>query len=401
MKKYNIAVAGIGYVGLSNAILLAQNNHVTAVDVIKEKVDMINSKQSPIVDEMIIDYLKNASLDLEATLYGEEAYKEADYVIVATPTNYNDEKNYFDTSLVESVIQQVLKVNRKAIIVIKSTVPIGFTELMHEKFPEAKLLFSPEFLREGKALKDNLYPSRIVVGTLEGWLTEEANIFIQLLAQGALKENIKTMVINATEAEAVKLFSNTYLAMRVAYFNELDTYAESKGLNTRQIIEAMCYDPRIGEVYRNPSFGYGGYCLPKDSKQMVANFRDIPNDLMKAIVNSNQTRKAFVAERILKMAGYPEQKNIIIGVYRLTMKADSDNFRAAAIRGVMDDILVKGVEMIIYEPTLQDDFFDGVRVIHDFAAFEKKSTVIIANRMEKVLKPFSAKVYTRDIFEEC
>lgn len=401
MRKYCIAVAGIGYVGLSNAVLLAQNNSVIAVDVVKEKVDMINRKESPIRDDLIIEYLREKVLDLKATTDGKNAYSNAEYVIVATPTNYDEKRNYFDTSYVEQVIVQVLETNSKAVIVIKSTVPIGFTELMHEKYPNANLLFSPEFLREGKALKDNLFPTRIVVGIIGENHKNEAEIFIELLKNGALKENIHSMIINATEAEAVKLFSNTYLAMRVAYFNELDTYAESKGLNTRQIIEAMCYDPRIGDVYKNPSFGYGGYCLPKDSKQMVANFQDIPNDLMKAIINSNQTRKAFVAEQILKKAGYPKTKDSTVGVYRLTMKANSDNFRSAAIIGVMNDIRVKGVNIVIYEPTLKEDIYDGLQVINDFDKFINISNVVIANRMDHKLKSYSGKVYTRDIFEEC
>ena len=400
-KKYTIAIAGTGYVGLSNAVLLAQHNKVYAVDVIKEKVDMINSRRSPIVDKEIEEYLQEKELDLTATLDGDMAYKEADYVVVSTPTNYNDERNHFDTSLVEQVIEQVLKVNSHAVIVIKSTIPIGYTKLIRERYQCNRIIFSPEFLREGRALYDNLYPSRIVVGVPQDdeELKQKAETFIGLLKEGAIKKDIPTISLDLTEAEAVKLFANTYLAMRVAFFNELDTYAESKGLNAKQIIEGMSLDPRIGNQYNNPSFGYGGYCLPKDSKQMVANFADVPNDMMKAIVNSNQTRKAFVAERILKKAGFPEHKDIIIGIYRLTMKANSDNFRASAVQGVMENIRNHGVKVVIYEPTLQEMEFDGYPVIADFEKFKEISTVIVANRMEKPLKTVVDKVYTRDIYE--
>lgn len=400
-KKYTIAIAGIGYVGLSNAVLLAQHNKVYAVDVIKEKVDMINSRRSPIVDKEIEEYLQEKELDLTATLDGNMAYTEADYVIVSTPTNYNDVRNHFDTSLVEQVIEQVLKVNSHAIIVIKSTIPIGYTQLIRERYQCNRIIFSPEFLREGRALYDNLYPSRIIVGVPQDdvELKQKADIFAELLKEGAIKKDIFTISLDLTEAEAVKLFANTYLAMRVAFFNELDTYAESKGLNAKQIIEGMSLDPRIGNHYNNPSFGYGGYCLPKDSKQMVANFADVPNDMMKAIVNANQTRKAFVAERILKKAGFPENKDVVIGIYRLTMKANSDNFRASAVQGVMENIRNHGVKVVIYEPTLHEKEFDGYLIISDFEEFKRTSTVIIANRMEKPLQAVIEKVYTRDIYE--
>lgn len=400
-KKYTIAIAGTGYVGLSNAILLAQHNKVYAVDVIPAKVDMINRKCSPIVDKEIEEYLREKELDLTATLDGDKAYREADYVIISTPTNYNDQRNHFDTSLVEQVIEQVIRVNPSAVMVIKSTIPIGYTQLVRERYGCGRILFSPEFLREGKALYDNLYPSRIVVGVPQDdeEMREKAEIFAGLLKEGAVKKDITTMLLGLQEAEAVKLFANTYLAMRVAFFNELDTYAESKGLNAKQIIEGMSLDPRIGNHYNNPSFGYGGYCLPKDSKQMVANFADVPNDMMKAIVNANQTRKAFVAERILKKAGFPEKREVVIGIYRLTMKANSDNFRASAVQGVMENIRNHGVKVVIYEPTLKEAEFDGYPVMTDFEAFKKTCTVICANRMEKPLKDIEDKIYTRDIYE--
>ena len=399
-RSFTIAVAGIGYVGLSNAILLAQRNTVYAVDVLKEKINMVNNRKSPLVDKEIEDYLSNHKLKLIATENDEEAYKSADYVIIATPTNYIEKRNYFDTSLVEQVIERVLLINPQSVIIIKSTVPIGYTKLMQQKYPMAKLLFSPEFLREGKALYDNLYPSRIVVGVNDIELEDQARTFSELLCQGAIKEDIKVIITKTTEAEAVKLFSNTYLAMRVAFFNELDTYAESKGLSSKQIIEAMSMDPRIGMNYNNPSFGFGGYCLPKDSKQMVANYQDVPNDLIKAIVNSNQTRKAFVAEQVLRRAGYPENKDIVIGVYRLTMKANSDNFRESAIQGVMDNIQNQNIKVIIFEPNLKSDKFEGCAVIKDFNEFSRASTVIIANRMEEPLRNVADKVYTRDIYGE-
>ena len=400
MKKHTIAIAGTGYVGLSNAMLLAQHNKVYAVDIIPEKVDMLNRRISPIVDSEIEEYLKKEELDFMATLDAEEAYSQADFVIISTPTNYNERKNYFDTSSVEQVIKLVRKVNPNAVIVIKSTIPIGFTKRMQSKFQCDQIIFSPEFLREGHALYDNLYPSRIIVGVppQNPIMVEKAKEFAELLKQGALKEEVKVIITDTNEAEAVKLFANTYLAMRVAFFNELDTYAESKNLNTRQIIEGMSLDARIGNYYNNPSFGYGGYCLPKDSKQMVANFEDVPNDIIKAIVNANQTRKAFVADMVLKKAGFPQKKDVVIGVYRLTMKANSDNFRSSAIQGVMENIRNKGVEVIIYEPVLEEDVFDECPVIKDFDDFVSKVDVIIANRLEAQLKNVKEKVYTRDIY---
>lgn len=401
MKKYRIAVAGIGYVGLSNAILLSQNNDVVAVDVISEKVEAINKRKSPIADEKIIEYLEKKPLSLRATVDWESAYSNAEYVIVATPTDYDEERDYFNTTLVEDVIGKVCLVNKEAVIVIKSTVPIGFTRRVHEKYPTAKVFFSPEFLREGKALTDNLYPSRIVIGTIDDWLIDEAKIFANLLVEGALKEDIKVIFANSTEAEAVKLFSNTYLAMRVAFFNELDIFAETKKLCTRQIIEAMAADPRIGDDYCNPSFGYGGYCLPKDTKQMVANFGEIPNDLIKAIVNSNQTRKAFITEKILEKIDYNNNRDSVVGIFRLTMKADSDNFRSAAIIGIINSLLIHGVNVLIYEPTIKSDSFNSIEVEHDFESFVNRSDIIVANRMERILDRCSEKVYTRDVFEEC
>lgn len=401
-NKHVIAVAGTGYVGLSNAILLAQHNKVYAVDVLADKVDKINRRESPIVDKEIQEYLASKELDLTATLDGEEAYKQAEYVIIATPTNYDVKRNYFDTSSVEQVIKLVQKVNSHALIVIKSTVPVGFTKLIREKLHCNNIIFSPEFLREGKALYDNLYPSRIVLGVPRGLpeLMEKARQYASLQKEGAIKKEIETLFTDTTEAEAVKLFANTYLAMRVAFFNELDTYAESKGLNASEIIKGMSLDPRIGNHYNNPSFGYGGYCLPKDSKQMVANFQDVPNDIIKAIVNSNQTRKAFVADKILKMAGYPDKKDVTIGVYRLIMKADSDNFRESAVQGVMENILNQGVKVVIYEPTWHESTFDSIPVLADFETFCNKCDVVIANRDSKELNCIREKVYTRDIFGE-
>lgn len=399
-KKFTIAVAGTGYVGLSNSILLAQYNKVYAVDIVPEKVAMINAGQSPIDDKEIQEYLATKELDLTATLDGEAAYREADFVIISTPTNYDEKTNYFDTSSVKQVIKQVMAVNSDAIIVIKSTIPVGFTKLMREKYHCDNLIFSPEFLREGKALYDNLYPSRIVVGAplSDERLCEKAKIFANLLKQGAIKKDMPILFTDLTEAEAIKLFANTYLAMRVSFFNELDTYAESKGLNASQIIEGMSLDPRIGNHYNNPSFGYGGYCLPKDTKQLLANFQDVPNDVIKAIVNSNQTRKAFVADQILQKAGFPEKKDITIGIYRLAMKANSDNFRESAIQGVMRNIQNQGVEVIIYEPMIEGETFNDISVVNDFATFTEKCTVIIANRMSDELNVVEDKVYSRDIY---
>ncbi|MCI5920246.1 MAG: nucleotide sugar dehydrogenase [Roseburia sp.] len=399
-KKHIIAVAGTGYVGLSNSILLAQHNEVYAVDVIADKVQMINEKKSPIVDKEIEEYLKEKKLDLTATLDAEAAYAKAEFVVIATPTNYDVKRNYFDTSSVESVINIVKRVNPKATIVIKSTIPVGYTKMVCERLNYSNIIFSPEFLREGKALYDNLYPSRIVIGVPEGEkaLQEKAELFASLLKQGAIKQDVEVLYTHTTEAEAVKLFANTYLAMRVSFFNELDTYAESKGLNAKQIIEGMSLDPRIGKHYNNPSFGYGGYCLPKDTKQMLANFEDVPNDIIKAIVNANQTRKAFVTEQVLKKAGYPEKKDVVIGIYRLIMKANSDNFRESAVQGVMENLLNHGVEVVIYEPTLKKADFDGVPVVQDFVEFCDKCDCIIANRMDEKLEQVEEKVYTRDIY---
>lgn len=389
-----IAIAGTGYVGLSNAILLAQHHDVTAVDVIPEKVDMVNRKESPIADAYIEDYLKNRDLSLTATLDGDSAYRNAELIIIAAPTNYDDVTSRFDTRAVESILTQIRRVGSKAVVIIKSTIPIGYTKKISARYPELSILFAPEFLREGKALYDNLYPSRIIVGIPKGKeaLLPKARLFASLMQEGAIKENIPVLITGSSEAESIKLFSNTFLAIRVAYFNEIDTYAEEKGLHTADIIKGMGYDPRIGDFYNNPSFGYGGYCLPKDTKQLLANYRDVPETMIRAVVEANETRKQYIADHIASLS--PR----LVGVYRLTMKSGSDNFRSSAIQGIIERLKEKGIDLIIYEPTLDKDTFEGVPVTHDLDGFRKTSDIILANRVSEDLLPVKGKVYTRDLF---